>query len=137
MSFYTVPAIIALPFIVIIVLSLVIPSKGAKKKRTAKYYSSSMVSVIYAISILMLLGGGVFALLYFVDKGIFKPFFFISNIALYSTVGIGLTIQNYMAVRLSKRTALAGGTHESEVSFSRVKKEEPPEVQPMVVEEIE
>ena len=137
MDFYTVPAVIALPFIVIIVLSLVIPSKGAKKKRTGKYYSSPMVSVIYTISIIMLLGGGGFALLYFIDTEMFSLPFFISNIALYSMVGLGLMVQNYMAVRLSKKTALVGGTHENEVSFSRVKKEDQLEVQPMVVEEIE
>jgi len=137
MDFYTVPAIIALPFILMIVLSLVIPSKGTRKKRTAKYYSSPMVSVIYTISTIMLLGGGVFALLYLFDKDKFKFSFFIFNITLYSAVGIGLMIQNYMAVRLSRKTALAGGYHEGEISFKRVKEEDNLEVQPMVVEEID
>ncbi|MDP6156816.1 MAG: hypothetical protein QGH39_07445 [Candidatus Thermoplasmatota archaeon] len=119
MSNYTVPAIIAFPFLVAIILSILIPSKNSSKKRRAGYYSSSLVQVVYSFSGLFLLGGGIFAALFLMGSQRFSEVYYISNITLYSLVGIGLITQNFLSIRQSRKIAIRGVTLTDEVTFSK------------------
>ncbi len=119
MSTYTIPALIAFPFLIAIVLSILIPSKNSNKKRRAGYYSSTLVQVVYGFSVLFLIGGAVFAALLLMKSEVFTPNYYISNITLYSLVGIGLIVQNFNSVRHSRKIAISGAAREGEVTFSK------------------
>jgi len=119
MSSYTIPAMIAFPFLIAIVLSILIPSKSSNKKRKVGYYSSMLVQVVYIFSVLFLIGGAIFAVLFLTGSEKFTQNYYISNIALYSLVGIGLMAQNFLSVRHSRKIAITGAVSQGEVTFSK------------------
>ena len=119
MSTYTIPALIAFPFLIAIVLSILIPSKSSNKKRRAGYYSSMMVQVVYCFSVMFLIIGAIFAALFFMNSDRFTQNYFISNITLYSLVGIGLMVQNFLSIRQSRKIAMSGAISPDEVTFSK------------------
>ena len=134
---YTTPIFLAIPFLVVMLLSLMIPSKRSGSRRIARYYSSPLVKLTYLISIVLLVGGAVFAGLFLLGNDAFSPLYYISNIGLYSLAGIGLVIQNMLGVRLSRRTAISGAGGSPDVTFAKVRDEQPREAQYMEVEPVE
>lgn len=136
MDFYILPAALSIPFIIVLFLSLFVPSKGSKMKRVERYYSSSLVNIIYGIAGTMLLCAAVFAVLYVLDSGMFLVEFSFLNIALYTGTGTTLALQNFLAVRRSKKAALSGVSFGKAVSF-RTEDDEAFEVAPMEVEAFE
>ena len=136
-DFYTLPAILAAPFLLAIILSLLIPSKASKRARITGYYSSSLVGLVYFMGGVIFFSGLAFVLLFFLDRDMFSTEFFIANMILYPAAGIGIVLQNFIAVRRSRKTALSGETGRTEVAFRSVSDEEVMEIQPMVVEELD
>ena len=137
MDLHTTPIFLAIPFLVAILLSLMIPSKRSRSRRITRYYSSPLVKLTYFVSVVLIIGGAVFAGLFLRGIDAFSPIYYISNISLYSLAGIGLVIQNMLGVRLSKRTAISGAGGDPDVTFAKVGDEEAREAQYMEVEPVE
>ena len=136
-DFHTLPAVLAAPFLLAIILSLLIPSKASKRARITGYYSSSLVGLVYFMGGVIFFSGLAFVLLFFLDRDMFSVEFFIANMTFYPAAGIAIVLQNFIAVRRSRKTALAGGIEKGEVAFISLAQEEIMEIQPMVVEELD
>ena len=137
MDLHTTPIFLAIPFLVVILVSILIPSKRSGSIRITRYYSSPLVKLTYFISIVLIIGGAVFAGLFLLGNDAFSSLYYISNIGLYSLGGIGLVIQNMLGVRLSKRMAISGAGGGPDVTFTKVRNEIPRETQYMEVEPVE
>lgn len=110
----------AVPFLIAIPLSLLIPSKKSSAARRTRYYASAMAKIVYAHSILLIFIAVLLAILYLSKSDMFSSEYLMTNILVYSVAGIGLLVQGFLGVRLSRKSALSGKGREKEISFARV-----------------